>query len=192
MAQREVTRGRIEAFLVLLLLSLLITNRLGAQSVGLALSGGGAKGLAHIGVLKALEEHEIPIDYVSGTSIGSIVGMLYCVGYSPDEMVEIFKSPEFKEWRNGEIPEKYKYYIRQYANDQRMLTVSVRKEERDSVFKLVFPSHLLNTSQMDLAFMRFTAAPSGLAGQDFNRLFRPFRCVASDVFNSYVFSFCML
>ncbi|MGP1460459.1 MAG: patatin-like phospholipase family protein [Bacteroides sp.] len=183
MAQREVTRGRIEAFLVLLLLSLLITNRLGAQSVGLALSGGGAKGLAHIGVLKALEEHEIPIDYVSGTSIGSIVGMLYCVGYSPDEMVEIFKSPEFKEWRNGEIPEKYKYYIRQYANDQRMLTVSVRKEERDSVFKLVFPSHLLNTSQMDLAFMRFTAAPSGLAGQDFNRLFRPFRCVASDVFN---------
>lgn len=183
MAQREGLGWHRCAFWLLLVLSLLITNRLTAQSVGLALSGGGAKGLAHIGVLKALEEHEIPIDYVSGTSIGSIVGMLYCVGYSPEEMIDIFKSPEFKEWRNGEIPEKYKYYIRQYANDQRMLTVSVKKEERDSVFKLVFPSHLLNTSQMDLAFMRFTAAPSGMAGQDFNQLFRPFRCVASDVFH---------
>ena len=68
-----------------------------AQSVGLSLSGGGAKGLAHIGVIKALEENDIPIDYVSGTSIGSIVGMLYCIGYSPEEMIEVFKSQEFKE-----------------------------------------------------------------------------------------------
>ena len=152
-----------------------------AQSVGLALSGGGAKGLAHIGVIKALEENDIPIDYVSGTSIGSIVGMLYCIGYSPEEMIEVFKSQEFKEWQSGVIPEKYRYYIRDYIEDQRMLTVSIKKQ--DSLIKLILPSHLLNTSQMDLAFMRFTAAPNAKAHQDFNYLFRPFRCVASDVYN---------
>ena len=183
MAQRHNVLRGIEALFLLILLSLLTTKNLSAQSVGLALSGGGAKGLAHIGVLKALEEEQIPIDYLSGTSIGSIVGMLYCIGYSPEEMIEIFKSQEFKEWQSGEIPEQYKYYIRQYGYDQRLVTVSIKREEQDSVFKLVFPSHLLNTSQMDLAFMRFTAAPNGVADQDFNRLFRPFRCVASDVFH---------
>ncbi len=160
---------------------LFATSRLHAQSVGLALSGGGAKGLAHIGVIKALEENNIPIDYITGTSIGSIVGMLYCIGYSPDEMIEVFKSREFKEWQSGVIPEKYNYYIRDYIEDQRMITVSIKKQ--DSLFKLILPSHLLNTSQMDLAFMRFTAAPNGKAHQNFDNLFRPFRCVASDVYN---------
>lgn len=162
---------------------LFVAKHLNAQSIGLALSGGGAKGLAHIGVIKALEEHQIPIDYVSGTSIGSIVGMLYCIGYSPDEMIAIFKSPEFKEWQLGVIPEKYKYEIREYVEDQRMLTISVKKQ--DSTFKLILPSHLLNTSQMDLAFLRFTATATGQARQDFNNLFRPFRCVASDVYNKH-------
>ena len=54
--------------------------------VGVALSGGGAKGAAHIGVLKYLEEIGIPVDYVTGTSMGSIIGGLYALGYSPDEM----------------------------------------------------------------------------------------------------------
>ena len=60
---------------------------------GLVLSGGGAKGIAHIGVIKALEENDIPIDYVVGTSMGSIVGSLYSIGYSPDEMMSLLASP---------------------------------------------------------------------------------------------------
>ena len=56
-----------------------------AQKVGLVLSGGGAKGIAHIGIIKALEENGIPIDYVSGTSMGAIVGGMYSMGYTPDE-----------------------------------------------------------------------------------------------------------
>ena len=59
---------------------------LSAQTVGLVLSGGGAKGIAHIGLLKALEENNIPIDYIAGTSMGAIVGALYAMGYTPDEM----------------------------------------------------------------------------------------------------------
>lgn len=61
------------------------------MSFGLALSGGGVKGAAHIGVLKALEENNIKIDYIGGTSSGSIVATLYAVGYKPDEIYEIFK-----------------------------------------------------------------------------------------------------
>ncbi len=59
----------------------------GSQSVGLVLSGGGAKGIAHIGVIRALEDADIPIDYVCGTSMGAIVGGLYSAGYTTDEML---------------------------------------------------------------------------------------------------------
>ena len=62
---------------------------LSAQKVGLVLSGGGAKGLTHIGIIRALEENNIPIDYVAGTSMGAIVGSLYAMGYSPDDMERI-------------------------------------------------------------------------------------------------------
>ena len=61
------------------------------MGIGLALSGGGVKGAAHIGVLKALEEEKIKIDYIAGTSSGSIVSTLYAAGFSPDEIYYIFK-----------------------------------------------------------------------------------------------------
>lgn len=61
------------------------------MNLGLSLSGGGIKGAAHIGVLKALEEENIKINYISGTSSGSIVAALYAIGYKPDEIIEIFK-----------------------------------------------------------------------------------------------------
>ena len=64
-----------------------------AQKVGLVLSGGGAKGITHVGVIHALEDNGIPIDYITGTSIGAVVGSLYAVGYSPEEMMDFFTSP---------------------------------------------------------------------------------------------------
>ncbi|MBP7486137.1 MAG: patatin-like phospholipase family protein, partial [Parabacteroides sp.] len=68
---------------ILVSLFLMLLQPLSAQRVGLVLSGGGAKGAAHIGVIKALEENNIPIDYIAGTSIGSIIGSLYAMGYTP-------------------------------------------------------------------------------------------------------------
>ena len=62
------------------------------QTVGLVLSGGGAKGIAHVGVLKALEENDVAIDYITGTSMGAIIGGLYACGYSPDEMMALLTS----------------------------------------------------------------------------------------------------
>ena len=67
-----------------------------AQKVGLVLSGGGAKGLTHIGIIRALEENNIPIDYITGTSMGAIVGSLYAMGYSPDDMEKLLKSDDFE------------------------------------------------------------------------------------------------
>ena len=70
----------------IVLFLLLTPNVVIAQKVGLVLSGGGAYGLAHIGVIKALEENNIPIDYIAGTSAGAIIGSMYAAGYSPEEM----------------------------------------------------------------------------------------------------------
>ena len=79
---------------------------LSAQKVGLVLSGGGGPGLVHIGMLKALDENNIPVNYITGTSIGAIVGGLYAAGYAPDEIISIFKSEKFKSWSGGDIPKE--------------------------------------------------------------------------------------
>lgn len=74
---------------------------IGHQAVGLVLSGGGAKGIAHIAVIKALEENDIPIDYIAGTSMGAVVGGLYAAGYTPDEMMALIKSGRFRRLVDG-------------------------------------------------------------------------------------------
>ena len=88
---------------------LTISTSVFAQKVGLVLSGGGAKGVTHIGVIKALEESGIPIDYIAGTSMGAIIGGLYAAGYSPAEMEKIFLGEEFASWISGIIDKKYIY-----------------------------------------------------------------------------------
>ena len=71
------------------------------QSVGIALGGGGAKGAAHIGVLKVLDALNIDIDYISGTSIGAIIGGLYAAGYTPEEIEDIFFSMDWNKILSG-------------------------------------------------------------------------------------------
>ena len=90
-------------YLYILFLLFLLLPPINAQKVGLVLSGGGAKGLTHIGIIRALEENGIPIDYIAGTSMGAIVGSLYAMGYSPDEMEVLLKSDDFKRWYSGSV-----------------------------------------------------------------------------------------
>ena len=92
-----------------------------AQKVGLVLSGGGAKGLTHIGIIRALEENNIPIDYITGTSMGAIIGSLYAMGYSPDDMEELLKSEDFKRWYSGQIEEKYVYHFKKMSRHRNFL-----------------------------------------------------------------------
>ena len=98
---------------VIIALFLAAIQIVSAQKVGLVLSGGGAKGAAHIGVIKALEENNIPIDYITGTSIGAIIGSLYAMGYSPEEMLELMLSKEFAYWQTGTVEEQYTYYFKE-------------------------------------------------------------------------------
>jgi len=153
-----------------------------AQKVGLVLSGGGAKGLAHIAVIKALEENGIPIDYICGTSMGAIVAGLYSAGYSPDEMEQLFKSEQFKFWSTGKIQEEYRYYYSKLEEDPSWLELDLlRKADK---LKIMPPTNLIPEEQMDFAFMEMFSSVTAINKGDFNKLFVPFFCVATDVYNN--------
>ena len=92
------------------------------------LSGGGAKGLSHIGVLKALEESGIPIDYITGTSSGALVGSLYSAGYSPEEIEAIFLSEEFQIMVAGEMKAEQRFLIRNEVPHPGVVSVSFSKD----------------------------------------------------------------
>ena len=154
-----------------------------SQSVGLVLSGGGAKGAVHIGFIKALEEKGIPIDYVGGTSVGAIVGSLYAMGYSPEEMLELFLSDNFRRWQTGEVEDSYFYYFRKREPTPEFTHFSVNIRDSVKVNALKFSPSLVNPIQMNQAFMGLYGSATAYSKQDFNNLFVPFLCVASDVFN---------
>ncbi|MFN8888078.1 MAG: patatin-like phospholipase family protein, partial [Cyclobacteriaceae bacterium] len=110
----------------LLWLFLFISSLASAQQkVAVVLSGGAAKGLAHIGVLKALEENEIPIDYVVGTSMGGIVAGCYAGGMSPAQIEDIVLSKEFLDWVNGRFENGRSYYYFKKENDASFLKLNL-------------------------------------------------------------------
>ncbi|HQW88189.1 MAG TPA: patatin-like phospholipase family protein, partial [Flavobacteriales bacterium] len=100
-----------------LLIGLLVALGSGAQQVGLVLSGGGAVGLTHIGVMKALEENDIPIDYIAGSSMGALVGAMYAAGYSPWEMDSLFSTERFRLMADGGLEDEYIFYFKQDIPD---------------------------------------------------------------------------
>ncbi len=153
-----------------------------SQKVGLVLSGGGAKGLAHIGVIRALEENNIPIDYVVGTSIGAIVGGLYSIGLTPDEMEDLFREDRFIDYYKGRIPDHQYYYFKQQEQDASSFSIGLKKS--DSTINLVLPTNLVATQPMDFGIMEYFAQYSAAANNDFDKLFVPFRCVGADVYGN--------
>lgn len=149
-----------------------------AQKIGLVLSGGGASGITHIGVLKALEENEIPIDYISGTSIGAVVGAFYASGYSPEEMEKIFTSNEFKDWASGVLDNDYSYFLRKKDDDASMVTF---KLALDTVWEANLPTSVVSSEAINFGLMSYLTSSITSANGNFDSLFIPFRCVASDV-----------
>ncbi len=150
------------------------------QSVGLVLSGGGAKGLAHIGVIKALEENNIPIDYVTGTSMGAIIGGLYSIGLTTDEMISLFRSSEFKSWFRGEFEKDYATYIYRRDPTAEMFGLNLTRNS-DNTLGIKLPTNLISPYPMDLAVMQIFASSIAAAEYDFDKLMVPFRCVAADI-----------
>lgn len=162
------------------ILLLLSSFDISAQKVGLVFSGGGAKGLAHIGVLKALEEHHIPIDYITGTSMGAIVGSLYAAGYSPQEIEYIALSEDFQNWVGGKYKSDYSYYF-----DKKPLNPSFfsAKVQIDTGFTPKLRSSLINDIPLNFALLELLAQASATAQDNFDNLFIPFRCIVADVFS---------
>ncbi len=151
------------------------------QSVGLVLSGG-AKGIAHIGVIQALEDHDIPIDFVAGTSMGAIVGGLYAAGYTPAEMLDLILSKGFASWSTGQIDPNLTYYFLQKPQTPAFASLNINLNKGDSVpGSGLMPASLISPLPMNFAFMDLFAAYTAQCGGDFDRLFVPFRCVTSDV-----------
>ncbi len=123
------------------------------QSVGLVLSGGGAKGIAHIGVIRALEEHNIPIDYIAGTSMGSIVGGLYAAGYTTDEMMDLLLSEDFSYWSTGRIDPYREYYFSRQQRLPTMYTYDIPSRNDSVADASAVPASLINPLPMNFAFM---------------------------------------
>jgi NTE family protein len=143
--------------------------------IGLALGGGGARGMAHIGVLMALEEEGIPIDMIAGTSAGSIMGGLFAAGYSGREMRDIMNTVNWKDvFREAPFP--------------RALWVSQRYGLRKPLVKVHFgfwkvylPRGLINGQHISEELFRLTSAANYAARSDFDNLVIPFRSVAVDI-----------
>ena len=180
-SMEDLVRSRLPLILTLLLLFLNDVTS-GQQSspsrarpkIGIALEGGGAKGLAHIGVLEWLEEHRIPIDYIAGTSMGGLVGGLYATGKRPDEIRELIKEIDWDKVLAGRTPYldldfRRKEDLRANPNG---LIVGLRHGPQ-------LPSGLNSGHEVSLILDRLVLSYSGT--NNFDDLPIPFRCVGTDL-----------
>lgn len=166
------------SYLVIMLL-LLQPNLSNAQKkVGVVLSGGGASGMAHVGVIKALEENNIPIDYITGTSIGALVGGLYASGYSPLQIEKMVSDQRFVDAANGLIDNKELFYFKMSEPNA---SVFSWKFNLDSTFEANIPTSFVNPSAIDFGLVAYLTKANTVAKGNFDDLFIPFRCVASNI-----------
>lgn len=170
-------------FFLFLSACLLLLPFVQAQKVGLVLSGGGAKGMTYIGIIRALEENNIPIDYITGTSMGAIIGSLYAMGYSPDDMEALLRSEDFKRWYSGQVEPEYGYYFKQNRPTPEFFNIRFSFKDSLHIKPQILPTSMVNPIQMNLVFVELFARATAACSGDFNRLFVPFRCIASDVYN---------
>lgn len=141
--------------------------------VGLVLSGGGAKGLAHIGVLKVLEEAGVRIDYIGGTSMGAIVGALYSAGYSAHQLDSIFQSTNFNILLQDELPRSAKTFYEKRDSERYALTLPFDN------FSISFPTALSRGQNVYNLMSKLTLHLEDK--QDFSSLPIPFFAVATNI-----------
>jgi NTE family protein len=154
-------------------------HKTSAQRVGVVLSGGGATAMAHIGFLKALEENNVPIDYICGTSMGAVIASFYAAGYSTRQMDSLCRTPEFTMLSEGaELPIDLQFYY--LKSEPTASMVSLKYSGGDNISNTL-PTNLINPALMDWVHMKLLSAASEAARQNFDSLFVPFRCVAADV-----------
>jgi len=163
---------------VILLFLLILSSHFFAQKVGVVLSGGGASGIAHVGFLKALEENNIPIDYIAGTSMGALIGGLYAAGYSPEEIEQLTTNEKYIRMARGKLEDKYIYYFKQKEVDASWVTIKLSK---NNIIETSLPTNLVSSIELDFEMMTQLSGAAATANYNFDSLFVPFRCTASDV-----------
>ena len=112
--------------------------------------------------------------------MGAIIAGLYAIGYTPEQMAEIFESNQIKYWMSGKIEDKYIYYFKQRRPNAAMITLRIDFRNPQRIAKLQLPTSLIQSNTLDLAFVEFFSGPSAQCGGDFDKLFVPFRCIATD------------
>lgn len=166
----------------LFLCHLLLPSWLGAQQIdtaqhrpklGLVLSGGGAKGFAHIGAIKVFEEAGLKFDYIGGTSMGSIIGGLYAMGYGPDELMRIISDQNWNHLMTDRIPRRFIPIEEKYNADRFVTTFPFRKR------KLQIRQGLYNGQLIELLLAHYTS--SAYKYETFNDFSLPFLCIGTDL-----------
>ncbi|WP_044204182.1 patatin-like phospholipase family protein [Flammeovirga sp. OC4] len=149
------------------------------KSVGLVLSGGGAKGIAHVGVIKVLEENGIPIDYITGTSMGAIVGGFYAAGYTSSEIEAFMRDPDFQAWVSGQIDPDDEFYFGRQQQGAEWINFNI---ELDSNYSVVWDPTIIKDATLNFALSARLYKASHDANYNFDSLSIPFRCIGSDIF----------
>lgn len=150
------------------------------QGVALVLSGGGAKAYSHIGVLKALEENNIPVDYIVGNSMGSLIGGLYASGYTADEIEKLITDPEFLELTRVNSVRSYCFY----QEDEPDASIAHFTFDIGKGFNIRVPLNVYDFQKIDYQLMLYFASAYAASGANFDSLMIPFRCIATDIDSS--------
>ena len=159
-------------------ISLALIGQEERPKVGLVLSGGSAHGIAHIGVLKVLEEQGVQVDYITGTSMGAIMGGLYAMGFSAREIEDITRNQDWSMLLATEVP------LRDIAPSEKSYhdRFPLRMEFRDGGLKL--PQGFFNSQKLDLQLNRLFGPAYQI--NDFDSLPIPFKCVAVNIENGNI------
>lgn len=144
--------------------------------IGLVLSGGGAKGVAHIGALKVLEEAHIPIDYICGTSMGAIVGGLYAIGYNAEELDSIVRAQDWMFLFTDRLDRTHRSLQSKRQNDIYLLSVPFNHNQK---IKLAQPAGIMKGQSILNKFSDLTLGYHDM--QTFDSLPIPFSCIAADL-----------
>lgn len=173
---------KIIAIVILLLyLPLLSLYNQDRPRVGLVLSGGGARGLAHIGVLKVIEEAGIKPDYITGTSMGSIIAGLYSLGYTAEELSELNRNTDWGHLLSDDIQLYNVLMEGKHEYGRYIVELPIRNK------KIGLPSGLIDGQQLSDFFSRNTWSIAGI--ESFDDFPIPYRCTAADIVNGEIVEF---
>ncbi len=145
--------------------------------IGLVLGGGGARGIAHIGVLKVLKELRIPVDYIAGTSMGAIVGGLYASGMSVEEIDQLTRNMDWRDALNDKPSRDFRSYRRKEEDNLNLMGFELGFNGG----KIYLPRGIIAGQKLSFVLKTNTLAVAGI--HDFDRLPIPFRAVASNIVN---------